>query len=96
MIPNGDGTVTMNGDAYWPSANADPQTRPGGPNLGSVTARNAPEGNRLEVSKNSRAYENEHACKVAARLLGDLLVVADNRNCGGSNVSFTGVYRKSR
>lgn len=95
LIPNGDGTLTMNGDAYWPSANPDPQMRPSGPNLGSVTARNAPEGNRLEVSENSGTYENEHTCKVTARLLGDLLVVADNSNCGGNNVSFTGIYRKS-
>ncbi|WP_036142209.1 hypothetical protein [Luteibacter sp. 9135] len=38
MIANGDGSVTFNGNAYWPSANPDPQQTPGGPHLGAVTA----------------------------------------------------------
>ena len=29
------------------------------------------------------------------QLLGDLLVVADNQECGGMNVSFSGVYRRA-
>lgn len=39
LTANGDGSVTVNGDAYWPSANPDPEQRPGGPNIGAVTAR---------------------------------------------------------
>lgn len=93
LIPNGDGTVTMNGDAYWPSANPDPEMRPGGPHLGSVTARDTPQGNRLEVIEGGPL--EEYRCKVTAHLLGDLLVVADNSNCGGANVSFSGVYRRT-
>ncbi|QNH10662.1 hypothetical protein HEP73_00063 [Xanthomonas sp. GW] len=86
LTANGDGSVTVNGDAYWPSANPDPEERPGGPNVGAVTARGYPEGNRVEVS--------EDDCNVRLQLLGDLLVVADNLQCGGANVSFGGVYRR--
>lgn len=87
LTANGDGTVTVNGDAYWPSANPDPEQVPGGPHTGSVTARGYPDGNRVEVS--------EDQCKVRLQLLGDLLVVADNQDCGGANVSFNGVYRRA-
>lgn len=87
LTANGDGSVTVNGDAYWPSANPDPEQVPGGPHTGSVTARGYPGGNRVEVSENE--------CKVRLQLLGDLLVVADNQDCGGANVSFNGVYRRA-
>jgi len=86
LIANGDGTITANGDAYWPSANPTPEERPGGPNLGAVTARGFPEGNRLELSQDD--------CKVRLQLVGDLLVASDNLECGGANVSFNGVYRR--
>ncbi|UVK36989.1 hypothetical protein LHFGNBLO_003973 [Mesorhizobium sp. AR10] len=42
------------------------------------------------------AYEaaGEYDCAVKLRQLGRYLFVADNRNCGGANVSFSGVYVK--
>ncbi|KQQ78352.1 hypothetical protein ASF73_05785 [Xanthomonas sp. Leaf131] len=86
LTANGDGSVTVNGDAYWPSANPTPEQVPGGPHFGAVTARGTPEGNRVDV--------NEDDCNVRLQLLGDLLVVADNLQCGGANVSFGGVYRR--
>lgn len=87
LTANGDGSVTVNGDAYWPSANPDPEQVPGGPHTGFVTARGYPDGNRVEVS--------EDQCKVRLQLLGDLLVVADNQDCGGANVTFNGIYRRA-
>lgn len=33
------------------------------------------------------------SCKVSVRLLGDYLVAADNGNCGGIDITFTGIYR---
>ncbi|MEA9554629.1 hypothetical protein VC273_01405 [Xanthomonas nasturtii] len=51
-----------------------------------VTARSTPNGNRLEVS--------EDDCTVRLQLLGELLIVANNLQCGGANVSFSGVYRQ--
>lgn len=38
--------------------------------------------------------EDEYACRVTLRLAGKFLIVSDNLNCGGANVSFSGVYRK--
>lgn len=37
---------------------------------------------------------DEYACKVTMRLLDRFMIVSDNNNCGGVNVSFSGVYRK--
>jgi len=36
----------------------------------------------------------EDTCTVHAQLLGDVLIVADNSECGGMNVRFNGVYRR--
>jgi len=37
---------------------------------------------------------DEYACKVTMHLVGKYLIVADNLNCGGANVTFSGVYRR--
>ncbi len=34
------------------------------------------------------------ACRVRMQLVGPWLVVSDNRQCGGFNVSFSGIYRR--
>lgn len=87
LLANGDGSVTVNGNAYWPSADPDPQQSPGGPHLGAVTARGYPEGQKMQVK--------EDTCQVSLHLLGELLVVSDNQECGGANVTFNGVYRRA-
>ena len=39
--------------------------------------------------------DGEYDCAATLNLVGKLLVVADNNNnCGGGNVSFTGVYKR--
>lgn len=39
--------------------------------------------------------ESEYDCSVTMRLkLDKYMIVADNGNCGGANVSFSGIYRK--
>ncbi len=86
FIPNRDGTVTVNGDAYWPSANPSPAARPGGPNYGNVSGSASPDGGRLQI--------HDQDCDIRMDLLKDVLVVNDNLNCGGANVSFRGVYRR--
>lgn len=40
--------------------------------------------------------KDEFACKATLDLLGSYLIVSDNLNCGGANVTFTGVYTKKR
>ncbi len=79
--------LQVEGEAYWPSANPTPQERPGGPNLGGVEAVAAPHGDQVDFIEDS--------CKVHAQILGDVLVVSDNSECGGMNVRFDGVYRRS-
>lgn len=39
--------------------------------------------------------KNEYACKVEFDLVWKYLIVSDNLNCGGLNVTFSGVYRRS-
>lgn len=40
--------------------------------------------------------KDEYACKATLDLLGSYLIVSDNLNCGGANVTFAGVYTKKR
>ncbi|MEG0183568.1 MAG: hypothetical protein RR704_08960 [Stenotrophomonas sp.] len=80
------GQLHVEGDAYWPSANPTPEQRPYGPNMGQVDARAAPRGTEVEFT--------EDTCKVQVHSLGDVLIVADNSECGGMNVRFNGVYRR--
>lgn len=39
---------------------------------------------------------DEYACKVSIIAAGKFLVVSDNLNCGGLNVTFSGVYRRNK
>jgi len=39
--------------------------------------------------------KSEYACKVRLSLVGEYLIVADNLNCGGMNVTFSGVYTRT-
>ena len=79
------GTLTVEGDSYWPSPNPSPEERPGGPNTGNISEAVQVTGNRAHAPE----------CNVRFTLLGDWLVAADlDMQCGGMNVSFTGVYRR--
>ena len=80
------GQLHVEGDAYWPSANPTPEQRPYGPNMGQVEAQATPRGSQVDFVEDS--------CTVHAQVLGDVLVVSDNSECGGMNVRFDGVYRK--
>lgn len=46
----------------------------------------------LEYSDGDSQYD----CKATLRLVDMFLVVRDNMNCGGANVTFSGVYRRNR
>ena len=85
------GAVVAEGEAYWPSANPPLSERPGGPNVGELSGSAPPKGNRV-VFVGADATD----CTATLALVGGLLVVADNNNCGGMNVSFTGVYRRRK
>lgn len=79
------GKLMVEGSAAWPSFNPPLKERPGGPNLGNI-------GEAVRLSGN-RASAPE--CHISFTLLGDLIVGADpDMQCGGMNVSFSGVYKR--
>lgn len=43
----------------------------------------------------NRARYDEDLCVVDFTLLGDYLLIGDNSKCGGANVSFNGIYRRT-
>ncbi len=58
---------------------------------GSFNLKGSPQAGRLELVQGAG---DQWDCRVRMTLLGDYLVASDNRNCGGANASFNGVYRK--
>jgi hypothetical protein len=76
------GLLHISGEAYWPGL----RTNYPSVHTGEVQARAKPQGNTLALE--------EESCKVSLWLVGGLLVASDNLQCGGANVSFSGVYRK--
>ncbi len=82
--------LVASGDAYWPSAHPSRRDYPGGPNVGDLSGTATPKGNLVVFADAS----DPQACSATLRLIGDALVVADNQQCGGMNVSFSGVYRR--
>ena len=81
--------LVADGDAYWPSKHPSPSQFPGGPNVGDLSGSAAPKGNAVVFTDN-----DPNGCTATAKLVGSLLVVADNGGCGGQNVSFSAVYKR--
>lgn len=59
--------------------------------VGELDESAKPGANTLKLGENETG---EYACKVSMQLVGRYLIVSDNLNCGGANVTFSGVYRK--
>jgi hypothetical protein len=83
-------TLAVDGEAYWPSAHPSVRQFPGGPNVGDLSGTAAPKRNAVTFADAS----DPQACSATLRLVGDVIVAADNGACGGMNVSFSGVYRR--
>jgi hypothetical protein len=83
-------TLSVDGQAYWPSAHPSARQFPGGPNVGDLSGTAAPKGNAVTFAEANDPQD----CSATLRLIGDVLVAADNGACGGMNVSFSGVYRR--
>ncbi len=93
---NGDDEITLRaagaalavtGYAFWPSA-APSEYQPS-PHVGEVSGTARPVSNTVIF-----AGKSVDDCRVSLTLLPPYLLARDNRQCGGMNVSFTGVYRK--
>jgi hypothetical protein len=75
------GALKVDGEARWY----------GGDDIvhyGEVHARGKPKGTELELKYSNGLLD----CEVRLRLIDNALIVADNSDCGGMNVSFGGVY----
>ena len=81
----GAGALRVEGDATWVGVN------PGNVHVGDVSGEAAPAGNVLSVGGG-----DEYDCRLTLRLVGPYLVAADNKQCGGANVTFDGVYRRRK
>jgi hypothetical protein len=78
------GALIVKGKAFWHGL---------GDNIhfGDLDHKATPAGNVLKLGEDER---EEYACKATLRRVGRYLIASDNMNCGGVNVTFTGVYRK--
>ena len=64
---------------------------PASVNVGSFGSATVPSGNRARFN----GGEDYDICQVELLLMPPYLIATDNRMCGGHNVSFRGVYRRS-
>ncbi len=82
IIDKNRGTLGITGNAFWKGF---------GDNIhiGDIDFSGVPAHNRLDLGE-----EGEYECRVKMQRVGRFLIVSDNLNCGGANVSFNGVYRK--
>lgn len=83
------GRVSIDGTATWGTHDPERVER-GGINTGELSGEAAPVGDRLSIT------DGPEGCTAWFRLVGPYLVVTDNLQCGGLNVSFSGIYRRSR
>lgn len=82
----------VEGEAFWVGPIYNEETGERGVNLGEIEAEFIPVGNQAVVGDDNE--DDLFNCKVTMVLLGDYLLVDDNRQCGGANVTFQGLYQK--
>ena len=81
------GTLQVTGESFWPGP--EPTKMYPSIHIGELDGTIEPAGQRAH-------YSDDNLCEVEFTLLGDFLIAGDNRQCGGVNVSFSGVYRRTR
>jgi len=82
------GRIKASGIATW--GMHDPErVKIGGIHTGDFEDEGSITGDRILFDDSS-----DDACQVSMRLIGPYLVVADNGDCGGMNVTFSGFYRR--
>ena len=81
-----DGHPYISGEAFWP---ARPEENDWiSIHIGEVNGA-------LVISGHRATYEDDNLCELELTLLGDFLLIEDNRRCGGANVTFSGVYTRA-
>ncbi len=81
--------LAAKGEAFWPSAHPSLKEAPGGPHLGEMSGVAAPAGDQVSFA------DSEDICQVSLTLLPPFLLGKDNGECGGANVSFSGVFTRA-
>jgi len=95
------GMLSIKGDATWGASDPE-RVRRGAINIGSLEGETQAEGATLSFGMGKygtvpfEQADDEGGCKVWMQRLGPYLLVRDNNHCGGMNVSFTSVYRRSQ
>lgn len=79
------GDYMIKGDAIWKGVGDNVH-------IGELDFRGRPQKDKLEAGSGADKYD----CRVKMRRIGRYLIVTDNKNCGGVNVSFDGVYTRKR
>lgn len=79
------GTLSVAGEATWIGVN------PGNVHTGELEGEAAPAAGVLTLGGTE-----EFDCRATLRLVGPYLLVTDNKQCGGVNVTFDGVYRRKK
>jgi hypothetical protein len=98
LTPAKDGqAIKVDGHATWGSG--DPQrVKQGSVHEGNLDETAVPHGNLIALGEgydgSSSPDPDKSDCLARLRLFGRYLVVEDNHNCGGVNVSFDGVYTR--
>ncbi|MCW6511367.1 hypothetical protein [Lichenifustis flavocetrariae] len=95
--PSQFGRLGLQGEATFGALDPD-RVKRGAVNMGEFQAEVAPEGANLAFDMGDKTtlpvtQGDETDCKLWMRRLGPFLLVEDNSQCGGLNVSFTGAYR---
>ena len=91
------GKLAVKGDATFGASDPD-RVRTGRVNIGEIAGTVGIGGDRLSFAMGDDGHTlpidggEAFACKVWMRRAGDYLLVDDNGNCGGMNVSFAGTY----
>jgi hypothetical protein len=90
------GALRIAGDATF-GAKDPGRVKRGAVNTGAIEAEVTPSGDRLSFASSGDETVpvdkgDEFACKVWMRRIGPWLIVNDNFNCGGFNVTFRGFY----
>lgn len=93
------GEVKVKGEATFGALDPE-RVKRGGVNLGQIAGAVRPVDGSLSFAMGASgsipvAKAGEYDCKVWMRRVGPWLVVDDNSQCGGANVSFRGLYARS-
>ncbi len=95
------GGIELDGDAAWGAEDPGRRER-GGVNIGKLAATVTPQNGAVAFSLGTNGAVRAHdagpgdvTCRVRLWQLGPYLAASDNIQCGGHNVTFTGIYRRT-